>query len=64
VEVGDGAYTGAGAVVRHDVPAGALTLTKAPQDIDPEWVQRKRAGTPAAVAAALAKNASDTTGQN
>lgn len=54
VEIGDGAYTGAGAVVRHDVPAGALTVTKAPQDIDPEWVQRKRAGTPAAVAATLA----------
>lgn len=54
VEVADGAYTGAGAVVRHDVPAGALTLTKAPQDIDPGWVQRKRPGSAAAVAAALA----------
>ena len=53
VSVGDGAYTGAGAVVRHDVPAGALTITKAPQDINENWVQRKRPGTPAAVAAAL-----------
>ena len=54
VSVADGAYTGAGAVVRHDVPAGALTFTQAPQAIDEAWVQRKRPGSAAAVAATLA----------
>ncbi len=31
VEVGDGAYTGAGAVIRSDVPPGALAVTDAAQ---------------------------------
>jgi len=31
VEVGDGAYTGAGAVIRGDVPPGALAVTDADQ---------------------------------
>ncbi len=31
VEVGDGAYTGAGAVIREDVPDGALSVTKGEQ---------------------------------
>ncbi|MDQ3573209.1 MAG: hypothetical protein M3383_10195 [Actinomycetota bacterium] len=31
VEVGDGAYTGAGAVIREDVPPGALAVTDADQ---------------------------------
>lgn len=64
VSVGDGAYTGAGAVVRHDVPPGALTLSKAPQSIDEDWVQRKRPGTPAALAAALVEDAAGTTTEN
>jgi bifunctional UDP-N-acetylglucosamine pyrophosphorylase/glucosamine-1-phosphate N-acetyltransferase len=55
VTVGDGAYTGAGAVIRHDVPAGALAFSDAPQRIVEGWVERRRAGTGSAEAAARAR---------
>jgi len=54
VVVGDGAATGAGAVIRADVPPGALAVSSGPQRHYDEWAQRRRAGTPQADAAQAA----------
>ncbi|MGH3881319.1 MAG: bifunctional UDP-N-acetylglucosamine diphosphorylase/glucosamine-1-phosphate N-acetyltransferase GlmU [Actinophytocola sp.] len=51
VNVGDGAYSGAGTVLRSDVPPGALAVSAGSQRNIEEWVLRRRAGTPAAEAA-------------
>ncbi|BBF99767.1 MULTISPECIES: bifunctional UDP-N-acetylglucosamine diphosphorylase/glucosamine-1-phosphate N-acetyltransferase GlmU [Pseudonocardia] len=51
VTVGDGAYTGAGTVLRSDVPPGALAVSGGTQRTIEGWVPRKRPGTPAAEAA-------------
>ena len=54
VTIGDGVYTGAGTVVRKDVPAGALAINVAPQRNMMGWVAEHRAGTAAADAAGKA----------
>ncbi|MBO0849915.1 MAG: bifunctional UDP-N-acetylglucosamine diphosphorylase/glucosamine-1-phosphate N-acetyltransferase GlmU [Pseudonocardia sp.] len=51
VSVGDGAYTGAGTVIRHDVPPGALAVSAGEQRNIEGWVTRRRPGTPPALAA-------------
>lgn len=55
ISIGDGAYSGAGAVIRKDVPAGALAINVAPQRNMDGWVQANRPGTAAAEAADKAK---------
>jgi bifunctional UDP-N-acetylglucosamine pyrophosphorylase / glucosamine-1-phosphate N-acetyltransferase len=51
VTIGDGAYTGAGTVVREDVPPGALAVSAGPQRNVEGWVARKRPGSEADKAA-------------
>ncbi|QVQ51401.1 bifunctional UDP-N-acetylglucosamine diphosphorylase/glucosamine-1-phosphate N-acetyltransferase GlmU [Spiractinospora alimapuensis] len=60
VNVGDGAYTGAGTVVREDVPPGALAVSEGhrQRNID-GWVRSRRPGTAAADAAERATSAED-----
>jgi bifunctional UDP-N-acetylglucosamine pyrophosphorylase / glucosamine-1-phosphate N-acetyltransferase len=55
VVVGDGAYSAAGAVIRRDVPPGALAVSVASQRNLEGWVEANREGTPAATAALAAK---------
>jgi bifunctional UDP-N-acetylglucosamine pyrophosphorylase/glucosamine-1-phosphate N-acetyltransferase len=55
VSVGDGAYTAAGSVITQDVPAGAIAVARGRQRNVEGWVARRRPGTPAAEAAALAQ---------
>ncbi|SDI48418.1 bifunctional UDP-N-acetylglucosamine pyrophosphorylase / Glucosamine-1-phosphate N-acetyltransferase [Actinokineospora alba] len=55
VTVGDGAYTGAGTVIRRNVPPGALAVSGGPQRNFDDWVVNRRPGTAAAEAAERAK---------
>ncbi|MCF8612147.1 bifunctional UDP-N-acetylglucosamine diphosphorylase/glucosamine-1-phosphate N-acetyltransferase GlmU [Gordonia sp. HY285] len=57
--IGDGVYTGAGTVLRGDVPSGALAVSAGSQRIIEDWVPTKRPGTAAAEAAVRAKNGRD-----
>ncbi|GAA3533919.1 bifunctional protein GlmU [Aeromicrobium flavum] len=51
VTIGDGAHTGAGAVVREDVAPGALAVPASGQRTIEGWVASRRPGTPSAHAA-------------
>ncbi|WEO94715.1 NTP transferase domain-containing protein [Streptomyces sp. FXJ1.172] len=57
VTVGDGAYSGARALISQDVPPGALVIAEGSikQRNIPGWVQRNRPGSASALAAALAQ---------
>lgn len=55
VTVGDGAYSGAGTVIKDDVPPGALAVSGGKQRNIENWVVEKRPGTPAAEAAEKAQ---------
>jgi bifunctional UDP-N-acetylglucosamine pyrophosphorylase / glucosamine-1-phosphate N-acetyltransferase len=55
VEVGDGAYTAAGSVITEDVPPGAMAVARGKQRNVEGWVERRRAGTASAAAAAATR---------
>jgi bifunctional UDP-N-acetylglucosamine pyrophosphorylase/glucosamine-1-phosphate N-acetyltransferase len=59
--VGDGAYSGAGAVIRKDVPAGALVLSVAAQRNTEGWVVANRPGSRSAELAQAAMSDSSNT---
>ncbi len=54
VEIGDGAYGAAGAVIRRSVPPGALAMSVSTQRNLEGWVEANRKGTPSADAASKA----------
>jgi len=61
VTVGDGAYSAAGAVIRRDVPPGALAVNVSSQRNLEGWVEANREGTPAATAAKAANSGTKAT---
>jgi len=60
VTVGDGAYTGAGTVLREDVPPGALAISSGSQRIIQDWVLHNRPNSESAAAARQARQAPET----
>jgi bifunctional UDP-N-acetylglucosamine pyrophosphorylase/glucosamine-1-phosphate N-acetyltransferase len=54
VDIGDGAYGAAGAVIRRSVPPGALAMSVSTQRNLEGWVEANRGGTPSADAASKA----------
>src|SRR6478609_9576143 len=63
VEIGDGAGTAGGTVVRRNVPAGALAVSSAPQRNLEGWSESKRPGTAQAEAARTAREQQETPDQ-
>ena len=61
VEIGDGAGTAGGTVVRRNVPAGALAVSSAPQRNLEGWTESKRAGTAQGDAARAAREQQEST---
>ncbi|MEW2359048.1 bifunctional UDP-N-acetylglucosamine diphosphorylase/glucosamine-1-phosphate N-acetyltransferase GlmU [Spirillospora sp. NPDC029432] len=59
VTIGDGSYTAAGSVIVQDVPPGAMAVARGKQRNIEGWVERRRAGTPAAEAAEAARRAAE-----
>jgi bifunctional UDP-N-acetylglucosamine pyrophosphorylase/glucosamine-1-phosphate N-acetyltransferase len=57
VQVGDGAFTGAGATIREDVPPGALAVSASRQRNIGGWVADRRPATPSDQAAREAESA-------
>ena len=55
VEIGDGAGTAGGTVVRRNVPSGALAVSSGPQRNLEGWTESRRAGTAQADAARTAR---------
>ncbi|MDR1394294.1 MAG: bifunctional UDP-N-acetylglucosamine diphosphorylase/glucosamine-1-phosphate N-acetyltransferase GlmU [Bifidobacteriaceae bacterium] len=51
VTIGAGAYSGAGTIVRGDVPPGALVVSSPPQRVIQDWTVRRRPGSDSALAA-------------
>ncbi|QWT23805.1 bifunctional UDP-N-acetylglucosamine diphosphorylase/glucosamine-1-phosphate N-acetyltransferase GlmU [Subtercola sp. PAMC28395] len=64
VRIGDGAYSGAGTVIRKNVPAGSLAMNVAPQRNLEGWVAAHRAGSAADVAAQAAAASSHSAADN
>ena len=63
VHIGDGAGTGAGSVIREDVPPGALGVSAGPQRNVEGWAVRRRPGTPQAEAAEAAQGGTQSSAQ-
>jgi bifunctional UDP-N-acetylglucosamine pyrophosphorylase/glucosamine-1-phosphate N-acetyltransferase len=59
LSIGAGSYTGAGAIVRGDVPPGSLAVSAGSQRVIEGWTGRKRPGTASAKAAAKALSESE-----
>jgi bifunctional UDP-N-acetylglucosamine pyrophosphorylase/glucosamine-1-phosphate N-acetyltransferase len=57
VAIGAGSYTGAGAVIRGDVPPGSLAVSASAQRVIEGWTLRKRPGSASALAAQEAQEA-------